>query len=495
MKLGIKNKNIGGASVDAILLTFIKLVTTVLGLATTRLLSEYLSIHDYGTYSQILMVTSTVATLTIFGMMDGMNYFFCRETDNNKREAYTATIFSLQLIFGTIAGTIVMLLSAPLCAFFENPDVKNLLIFAAILPVMQNLLWILQVLIVSVGKARMLAIRNLVVSLVRLAAVLVIVFFVRNVVVIMAATLLLDVGQILFFYGILHKKKCYIKLSKVDFRLVGEILKYCAPMAIFIIVNYVNRDLDKYFISIMTDTETLALFANASKQLPFDIIMASFCTVLIPYITRYISENNKEKAADLYRLFLEITYISTGILCCAALSSAPQLMKLLYTNKYTSGIAIFCIYILVDLFRFTNITLVLSAAGRTKRLMLIGIGVLAANSGLNVILYKAVGIIGPAIATLAVTVITGMLMLHFSARVLDTKLSRFFDLKYLMLFVSESIVLMLVLNGLQKLLEKWDVHYFFVLTIVAGIYVVIMLLVNGKRLIGDMKRVNNISKE
>ncbi len=490
----MRNKRIGGASVDAILLTFIKLVTTALGLIVTRLLSEYLSVHDYGTYSQILLITSTVSSVTILGMMDGMNYFYCSEADEEKRESYAATIFALQCTVGAVAGCIVMVLSAPLCVYFDNPDIKYLVIFAAALPLLQNTVGILQILLVSVGKARILAVRNLVVSLFRLAAVFIVVTVVRNVAIVLATTLMLDIAQIAFFWMILRKNGCRIHFSKTDFRLAGKILSYCAPMAVFTVVNSLNRDMDKYLISMMTDTETLAIYSNASKPLPFDILMTSFCTVIIPYITRYISEKKKENAAELYKLFLEITYISTGALCCAAIAAAPQLMQLLYSDKYVDGLTVFVIYILVDLFRFMNITLVLSAAGQTKRLMIMGIGALGCNAVMNVVLYQMFGIAGPAIATLATTVIWGVWMLHASAKVLETGLSRFFDWKYLLCFAAESLIMTVGLMFVQQIMADQGVHYFVVLMAICGMYGAMMLLLNGKRLLRDMKKVNNTAK-
>lgn len=486
----MKNKRIGGTSVDAILLTFIKLVTTALGLVVTRLLSEYLSVYDYGTYSQILLITSTVSSVTILGMMDGVNYFYCREQDAEKRESYTATIFAMQSVIGAAAGCIVMVLSMPLCKYFDNPDIKNLLIFAAVLPVLQNLIGMYQILLVSVGRARVIAFRNLIVSVMRLIAVFVVVTAIKNVAVILATTLVLDAAQIIVFLYILHKSGCRVRLQKADAGLIAEILKYCAPMAVFTMINALNRDMDKYVISMFTDTETLAIYSNASKVLPFDIIMTSFCTVLIPQITRLIAQKENKKAAELYRLFLEIAYISTGILCCAALSAAPQLMKLLYSNKYAEGLSVFCIYILVDLIRFTNITLVLSAAGRTKRLMLLGAGALAVNAVLNIIFYNVWGIVGPAIATFIVTAIIGILMLCFSAKILDTRLSGLFDLKYLLFFMLESVASILVLGMLQRFLYSLDVHYFVILAAVFGIYGITMLLLNGKRLLAALQRVN-----
>lgn len=138
-------------------------------------------------------------------------------------------------------------------------------------------------------------------------------------------------------------------------------------MAVYTALNTINRDCDKYIIAAMTNTETLAVYTNASKKLPFDLITSSFITVLLPKITRLISNKEEQETVKVYRAFLEFSYSSTIILACGAIAAAPQLMNLLYTEKYLSGISIFVVYILVDIMQFTNITLILSASGKTKR--------------------------------------------------------------------------------------------------------------------------------
>ena len=212
-----------GTSGDAMLLMFIKLVTMALGLTVTRLFSEYFSYHDYGTYSQILLIVNTVASITILGMVDGTNFFYCREKDPQKRESYVSTIFSFQCIVSAVAGCVVMALSAPLCIHFDNPDVAGLLIFAAVLPLMQNLISMLQVLVVSVGKARLLAARNLIVSVTRLLAVIAVITFFRDVTVVLLTTLALDLAQIGLFWLMLRKNGCPMGLRAVNFRLFKEI--------------------------------------------------------------------------------------------------------------------------------------------------------------------------------------------------------------------------------------------------------------------------------
>lgn len=479
-----------GASSDAIALMLIKMVTICLGFVVTRLLSQYLSTYDYGTYSQVLLVVSTVSSLTILGMMDGVNYFYCSEPDPQRRESCIATLFSMQCMLSGLAGALILLLRNSICSGFGNPDAERLMFLAAMLPLLQNLISMLQILMVSNGKARLIAVRNLIVSLARLGAVVLVVAVVRDVAVILAVTLLLDLLQVGVFLVILKQHNCIVRLRSTDFRLARKILTYCVPMALFTMLNALNRDCDKYLIALLTDTETLAIYTNASKVLPFDIVTASFCTVLLPRITRLVAEKEYENTVSLYRSFLEIAYVSTGILCCTALAVAPQLLELLYTRKYMSGLHVFCIYILVDLFRFTNITLILSAAGKTVRLMAVSIGALAMNLVLNVLFYKMMGMAGPAVATLVTTVGTGIMIMHFGAKEIGAKLGDFFQRKYLCSFLAECVLWILCCSGIRMWMESRSMHFFWILLSVGMLCGCGLAARHGKRLLYSLKTIN-----
>ena len=169
-------------------------------------------------------------------------------------------------------------------------------------------------------------------------------------------------------------------------------------------------------------------------------------------------------------------------------------MQLLYSEKYLSGLTVFIIYILVDLLRFTNITLVLAVAGKTRWLMLLSFGTLAANGALNVALYQLMGLPGPAVATLIVTLATGILILSLSARVLDARLRGFFDLKCLAGFILVSAAATFGMYRLQMLLASWGLHYVAVMVITAGIYGLFMAALYGKRLLRAWKTVNKVTK-
>lgn len=487
-------RRLQGASADAFLLAAVKMMTVVLGFVVTRLLSQYLSKYDYGTYSKVVLIFSAISSLTILGMMDGVNYFYCSTRDPQRQEQYLATMFVLQILVSAVAGSLVMVLSGPICAYLDHDDAKRLLLFVAALPFLQNILSMTQVLIVTIGKARLLAARNLVVSVVRLTAVVLALKFVRTVWAVLLITVALDVGQIVLFLVILRRSGCRFRFRYMRLELAKPILRYTIPMAVSVVLSEWNRNCDKYIVTLFTDTQTLAVYTNASKPLPFDLIQTSFTTVLLPAMTRLIARGRKREVVSLYQSFLEIVYTSTVVLGCAALSVSPQLMRLLYTEKYLAGLSVFVIYILVDMIKFTNITLLLSASGRTKQLMALAVGALAANLALNLALFHLLGLIGPAIATLVVTLGTGILMLHVAAKGLGAGVTAFFDLRYLARLAAQSAAAVAVFCFVRTGLEQLNLPYLAVMILTGGACFLALMALNGKRFVRNLRQVNQMSR-
>ena len=479
----------GNAAGDAALLALVRLMTMCLSLITTRILSTYLTTFAYGTYSQVLLIVSTTASLTTFGLIDAINFYYCGTTDPEKCESYVATILTLQCCIGAFAGLLIVLLVAPICKYFGNPELRQYLVFAAILPLLQNGISLLQVLFVSVGKARQLAVRNLVISLAQLACAVMAGMYLKRIQLILAVSVALNGGQILFFLWSLKSSGCRIRPASCDFRLTKAILKYSIPMAVFTLVNAVNRDMDKYLISAVSDTETLAIYSNAAKVLPFDILLISFMTVLLPHLTRQIAEKQYFKAVETYRAYLEISYISTALLAFSVLSAAPQAMELLYSEKYLSGLPVFCIYIVSDIFHFASITLILTASGKTRLLMRLGLLGLGANFLLNILLYRLLGIAGPALATLLVSLGLGVSILHYSAKELHASIRELFDCKFLLRFAAECIGGVLLFSCIRRRLCSGGMYYLWVLLLTASGYLTCVGLPNLKRFFKSLRQI------
>lgn len=483
-----------GASGDSFFLIFVRLVTLVLGLLITRVLSGHFSLQEYGTYSQVMLLVTTISSVTILGMMDGVNFFFCKEKDETKRNSYISTIFFLQYVVSIIVSITVLVCSVPISKYFGNDSLRPLILFAAILPVAQNTISLLQIMFIAIGKAKLIAIRNLAISILKLVAVVLACYVFDSIAIVFLCQVITDVFQVLYFIFVLNKNNCKINIFKFDKSLIKEILKYCIPMAMFAVIKSLNRDSDKFVISFFTDTETLAIYTNASKLLPFDIIMTSFCTVLLPYITRYIANKTYEKGQVVYKSFLELSYITTTILALGAICVAPELMRFLYTEKYTSssfGLTVFIIYILVDIVSVLTITMILSAAGKTKTIMLASIIPFVFNIILNIILFLGLAEIGPALATFIVTIVQGIVMLSLGAKELQTNIFKMFDFKYLIYFLIEVGICFVLAYMLRNLLLSMQLHYMVVLLVVCFLFGGILLLLNLRRLIKNLRIINS----
>ena len=371
---------------------------------------------------------------------------------------------------------------------------KSLFVFAAVLPIANNTISLLQIMFLAIGKAKQIAIRNLIVSVLKFAIIVVACKIFNSVSLIFLFQLIADVFQVCYFVISLKMNNCRINIFKFDISLIREILKYCIPMAMFTIIKSLNRDADKYIISFFTSTETLAIYTNASKILPFDIIMTSFCTVLLPYVTRYIANLKYERCRILYKSFLELSHITTTILAVGAVCVAPELMSFLYTNKYTSAsfsVPVFVMYILVDVVSVLNITLILSAAGKTKSILFTSIGSLILNIVLSIFLFFAFMEIGPALATLLVTIVQGVVLLSLGSRVLKTNLIKMYDWKYLSIFLVQLAAVMFLAYVLRNVLIYAQVHYLIILFVVYFVFVSLMLIFNLRRLTQNLRIINS----
>ncbi len=481
------------ASGDSFFLIFVRVVTLVLGLITTRILSGHFSVYDYGGYSQIILLTTTISSMTNLGLMDAINFFFCRESDENKKTRYISTIFFIQYFVIAIVSVATLFCTVPISEYFKNESLKSLIIFAAVLPVLHNSISLLQVMFIAIGKAKLIAFKNLAVSILKLLAITLSCYAFNNIVAVLVFQFFTDLALVIYFVICLRKNNCKFNFLKFDKSLIKEILYYCIPMAMFVVIKSLNRDSDKFVISFFTNTQTLAVYTNASKLLPFDIVMTSFCTILLPFFTRFIAQKKHKDAQTLYKSFLEMSYTVTTIFAVGAICVAPELMRFLYTEKYvvySYSVPVFIIYILVDIFSVLNATMILSAAGKTKTILFASIGTFFANIILNIGFYYAFAEIGPALATLLVTILQGIILLSLSAKEVNSSVFKIFDWKYLLYFCVQISIMVVGCYYLRSIMVKSGLDFIIILFLIYALFCGVLFLINFRRIIKNLRTIN-----
>ena len=481
-----------GAASDSVLLTFVRVITAVLGLLVTKLLSIHFSLHEYGTYSQAMLIVSTATSISILGLTNAVNYFFNAVAERARKEKYIGTIFSIQYFLGIFCAAIIIIIQLPITKYFKNSDLQNILHLVAWLPLLQNLIFMLQVLFVSTGRAKLIAIRNFIISVARLIFVIVACYITKSIRTIFIVLLVLDVAQVAYFMWAFRKSNFKISIKQFDKSLLKPILSFSIPMAIYILTNELTRDIDKYVISFFSDTVSLAIYTNAAKILPFDLITQSFITVLIPIVTRQIAKKDYQNAQATFKAYLRLGYVATWLIAFGVVINAREAMLFLYDPKYLPGLSVFVVYLFVDMIKFANTSLILTAKGKSKVLMLCSIGALVANFALNIIMFMLFGMIGPAIATLIITFGLVIVLLSIGGKEIKTNIFHLFNWKEMGIVGVQMVLVGIICYCIKHTLYYITDSYIVVLIISYGLYFCLMAILNKKRIIDCFKTINQM---
>lgn len=483
-----------GAAWDSALLAFVKIVTMAVTIAQTKILSVGFSLQEYGTYSQANTIAGIITSLIALGLCDAVNYFYNKKSGirEDERMATVNTILAIELIAGAVVAAVILLCQDFIVDYFSNEALKTMMLLIAMKPIADNVLAIYQVLFISAGKAKVIAIRNFVVSLLKLLAICCAVYLFKSVEAIFALIILLDILQIVLFNELFAKNVWRINPNKSNFKHVKTILAYSLPMGVFAITGTLNREVGKLLVSYVATTEELAIYANCSKVLPFDIVAVSFATVLIPYIMRYVSGNEKENATKLFRSYLKICYFFAFTLGVAVLIVNEQAISFLYSPEYLPGKSVFMVYIIDSMVRFASMHLIITSAGQSGTLMRYSLFSLIANMILTPVLYNVLGFIGPAVATVAISFIYMLLIVNRSVKILDARWLDIFDIKDLALLSVQLAATGAAFAVIHQMLLGYGINQYVSMIVVMGAFALLNLVLMKNRIKIVLSTINSL---
>jgi O-antigen/teichoic acid export membrane protein len=485
--------NVKGATWDSLFLTLAKVLTMVFGIVLSKVVSTGLSLSEYGTYAQVNLVTSIGTSIILLGTPDALNYFFNKKNENdyNTRCRIINTVFFIELVAGVMLAMMIALGRNLIERYFSNLGLHSILIIASVLPMLGNIIYLYQMLYVSAGKAKLMSLYNLILMILKIISAYTAVYILRDIIWIYVVLLVLDLIQILVFKATLARRDVKINPFKISTQYVRPILAYSLPMGVYSLTNILNRDLDKLIIGRLAGTETLAIYTNCSKILPFDFLAVSFATVLIPYIVKYVTDGNKETTIRLFSGYIKIGYYSVWILGSAVLIAPKTMIRFLYAEAYTAGLSVFIVYILDSMLRFASMHLILTSANKTKKLMLYSLLTLGLNLVLNILLYFLFGMIGPAIATLLVSLIYTWLVLNATIKIIDIKWRDVFNIKEISFLLISLVVLGIGARWINALCINAGWNHYLAMLFAIAIFGIVSLLIHAKKIFAVLKEINS----
>ena len=413
---------------EAVRLTVSKVVTLTISMINSMLLARFRTLEEYGTYSQLLLVTSLVTSLLMLGLPNSINFFLARaETDEEKRR-FTSVYYTFSTILSLIIGA-SLVLSVPLIEmYFHNSAISKFYYFLALYPWAHIISSSIEHILVVFQRTNYLIYFRLFHSVAMLGSVAVVQWLGFGFNTYMIAFIAINSIFAILVYFVAHKLNSgiYISLEK---NIVKSILSFSIPIGLATVVGTLNTEIDKLLIGYLMDTEQMAIYTNAAKELPLTIVGASITTVLLPQMSLLLKQNKEKSAIKLWNVATELSLIIVAVMVRGVFTYAEDVMTFLYSEKYLPGISVFRIYTLNLLMRITYFGIVLNASGETKKIFICSIISLVLNSILNPIFYFAFGMIGPALATFLAILLVLILQIIMTTRVVKIQFTSIFPWK------------------------------------------------------------------
>ena len=426
--------NINRLGRDAFLISLTRALNLLITLVTAMLLVRFRTLEEYGTYSQINTVVSIASAVFMFGLPNSLNYFIAKADNQEEKDSFLSIYYIFITVLSATIGIILYFGRGLISAYYSNELIEAFWYCLLVLPWAQTITFGISNMLVATNNVKRLVIYNISRSFCFLLLVILVQLMNGDFYTYMVFYIILDAIFTLIVYAEALKviERLYFSL---DFRKIKTILAFSIPIGLSSAASTLNIQLDHLLIGRFFDTETLAVYTNAAKQLPFTIIAHSFTAVLMPQMTRFFKVGKNEEAVVVWGRAIELNAIILFFCSMACIVFAPQMITILYSEKYISGVPVFRIYAFVLLFRITYFGMVLNTTGRTRYVLYSSIAALVVNVLLNYVLLLYLGPVGAALATVIALAVIGMAQLLLSAKFINVPFSNLFPWKRLVYIV------------------------------------------------------------
>ena len=422
----------------------------LISLVSSMLLSRFRSLTEYGTYSQLLMAINLVCSALMLGLPNSLNYFIAKAESQEEKDKFLSVYYTLSTILSFFTG-LVLVISTPLLeVIFDNSLIGKFWYFLALFPWTKIIMSSVENLLISFRKTGTMMLYRFLNSLALLGIIILVELFDGSFGIYMILYLAVE-GIFTIWVYLLAKFNTEQFKPLLQKSIIKTLLVFSIPLGIASMVGTINVELDKFVIGLFFTTEEMAIYTNASKELPITIISSSLTAILLPQIVRLLKEEKKEEVVVLWGSAITLSFCIICFFAAGCFVFAPEVIRVLYSDKYLSGTEVFRVYCVVLLLRCTYFGMLLNANGKTKFIFYSSIGSLVLNLGLNFLFYYLFGFIGPAIATFVSTGIMQLLQLIYSSKIVKIKFKN--------IFPWGNMLKILVINGVLGI-AFYFAHYY-----------------------------------
>ncbi len=418
----------GNIGKDSLKLTISQMSSLLIGMISAMLLSRFRTLGEYGTYSQIYIIAEIVAPLAMLGIPASISYFLTRgTTDLDKRQFLYMNLLSTTVL-GVLTGIIILVMKPFLINYFSNPMLGKIILIIALFPWARTVFNSITSILIVYNKTTWLIFYKVSHSLLILIAVAITLILQLDFYVYMIMFIVIEAVFALIVYFIAS----YVSggfVMNFNSKLMLNMLKYSIPIGLSSTLGSINKNIDKLIIGRFFSTENLAIYTNAARELPLNLVGISIASALLPRIILLIKEKRKGKAIELWGESIKLSYIFMCFFTVALIVYAPEIISILYSPKYLPGVTVFRIYSLILILNVTTFNIIINSMGKTKYIFYSTLLSIGANIVISLALYSLLGFVGPAIATLISFAIFALFQLGATVRLTGSEFKVIFPWK------------------------------------------------------------------
>ncbi|MCK9584745.1 MAG: oligosaccharide flippase family protein [Candidatus Cloacimonetes bacterium] len=421
-------------------------------------LARMLSLQDYGSYRQLFLIYTSFSTILLVGLPQTMLYFIPKLKLDQEKSQYICRIVDFISVLGMIFGLLILIFGGEIAARFANPELKKLLLLFAAYPVFMFVNQIYSFIMLGLKRTQSAMRFSLLAASCDLILILGVAVLTRDLTMIVLAVLLSAFIQWVY---VRWQLRAYSSSYQWDPDFYKAQLRYSLPLGLSSIIGILAIQLDKFVISGVFTPAQFAVFSIGAMELPFiGILNYSVNSVILPHLS---ASGEKSEALRVYRGSIRKNALLIFPVAVLSFILATDVLTLLYGSDYAAATPYFRVYLGILLVRIASYGVIFQALGKTKYILYNAIFTLVGNLILNLILVRtALGMMGPAVATVIITYASTALYLWWIHR----KLSMDLNLMFPWLQLGRTMFAALLAGLLVAVLLPWFGSFIF--RIIAG---------------------------
>ena len=317
-------------------------VTFIVPLVLARVLPP----DAFGTYRELLLIVLTTYSIAQLGMAESLFYFI--PAAPRRAGSYTANATLTLAVAGACVVLVLASFDGLLAAGLGNPALQNLLPLVGVSIALMLVSAPLEIVLISRARHARASIAYALSDIGRALLVVVPALVWRRLDALFAGAVVF--GVVRLGAALIACRREFGAGYRIAPSFLGRQLAYAVPLQLAGTLEIVQGNFHAYVVSSRFDAATFAVYSIGCLQIPLvDLIAASACGVMMVRMRERVSRGEPGAIMPVWRDTARKLALLLVPLLCALWITAPDLFRVLFTERYDASVPVFRVWLCVVL--------------------------------------------------------------------------------------------------------------------------------------------------